>query len=329
MAKLKLGQLVLDVPFFQAALSGYTDWAMRKLAKDFGCPLSLTGVMLAKSVANPKVLKKDAFRPFEDEHPIGAQLLSRTPSTMAKAAKDCVHAGFDLIDLNFACPAPKVLRRKRGGALLREPDRVTDILKAVKDVVDCPVLMKLRYGVNHELDSEANFWHIVEQAIAQGVDALVIHGRTVDERYRGRADWDILQKVKQAFSKATIIGSGDVFDATQARDVMTRTGLDGVVAARGAVGNPWLLRDLRSVFEGKSLLPPPTLGQQKEALLHHFNMVLQLYEERRAVGYFRKFAAGYTKLHPQRKTVLLAFMAANTKQQVYDLVDQWYSERRD
>jgi tRNA-dihydrouridine synthase B len=326
MATLKLGQLELDVPFFQAALSGYTDWAMRKLAKDFGCPLSLTGVMLAKSVANPRVLRKQAFRPQEDEHPVGAQLLSRTPATMAKAARDCVTVGYDLVDLNFACPAPKVLRRKRGGALLREPDRVTDILKAVKDAVDCPVLMKLRYGVNHQPNSETNFWHIVEQAVAQGVDALVIHGRTVDERYRGKADWDVLQKVKQAFPQAIIVGSGDIFDAAQAKDVMIRTGLDGVVAARGAVGNPWLLRNLRDVFEGKSMPAPPTLPEQKEALLQHFNMVLQLYEEKRAVGYFRKFAAGYTRLHPQRKTVLLAFMAANTKQQVYDLVEQWYSD---
>ena len=213
--------------------------------------------------------------------------------------------------------------------MLREPERVIDTLKAVKDAVDCPVLMKLRYGVNHKPDSEANFWDIVEQSIAQGVDALVIHGRTVDERYRGKADWDILQKVKQAFPKATIIGSGDVFDAAQAKDVMTRTGLDGVVAARGAVGNPWLLRNLRAVFEGESLPAPPTLSQQKDTVLHHFNMVLQLYEQRRAVGYFRKFAAGYTKLHPQRKTVLLAFMAANTKQHVYDLVEQWYADNTD
>lgn len=326
MATLKLGQLVLDVPFFQAALSGYTDWAMRKLAKDFGCPLTLTGVMLAKSVANPKVLRKKAFRPYEDEHPVGAQLMSRTPATMAQAAADCVTAGYDLVDLNFACPAPKVLRRKRGGAMLREPDRVIDTLKAVKDAVDCPVLMKLRYGVNHKPDSEAHFWDIVEQSVAQGVDALVIHGRTVDERYRGKADWAILQKVKQAFPTATIIGSGDVFDAQAAKDVMTRTGLDGVVAARGAVGNPWLLRDLRCVFEGHPIPASPTLAEQKESLLHHFNMVLELYEERRAVGYFRKFAAGYTKLHPQRKTVLLAFMAASTKQQVFDLVEQLYSD---
>jgi len=325
MSKLKLGQLELDVPFFQAALSGYTDWAMRKLAKDFGCPLSLTGVMLAKSVANPKVLRKPEFRPQEDEHPVGAQLLSRTPATMAKAARDCVAVGYDLIDLNFACPAPKVLRRKRGGALLREPDLVIDILKAVKDAVDCPVLMKLRYGVNHKPDSEANFWHIVEQSIAQGVDALVIHGRTVDEKYRGKANWEILHQVKQAFAQATIIGSGDVFDAGQAVSVMAHTGLDGIVAARGAVGNPWLLRDLRAVFEGKSMPAPPTLLEQKEALLGHFNMVLQLYEERRAVGFFRKFAAGYTKPHPQRKTVLLAMMAATRKQDVYNVVEHWFS----
>jgi nifR3 family TIM-barrel protein len=326
MPTLKLGQLELDVPFFQAALSGYTDWAMRKLAKDFGCPLSLTGVMLAKSVANPRVLRKPEFRPHTDEHPIGAQLLSRTPATMAKAARDCVSVGYDLVDLNFACPAPKVLRRRRGGAMLKEPDLVIDILKAVKDTVDCPVLMKLRYGVNHKPDSEASFWQIVEQSVRQGVDALVIHGRTVDERYRGKADWNILQQVKQAFPQATIIGSGDVFDAQDAKDIMTRSGLDGVVAARGAVGNPWLIRDLRSVFEDKPIPPPPTLAEQKAALLHHLNMVLQLYKERRAVGYFRKFAAGYTRRHPQRKSALLAIMATQTRQELLDAIDQWFPD---
>ncbi|MCF7974442.1 MAG: tRNA-dihydrouridine synthase [Phycisphaerae bacterium] len=324
MSRLKLGQLELDVPFFQAALSGYTDWAMRKLARDFGCPLVLTGVMLAKSVANPRVLRKPEFRPQADEHPIGAQLLSRTPATMAKAARDCVTVGYDLVDLNFACPAPKVLRRKRGGAMLREPDLVIDILKAVKDAVDCPVLMKLRYGVNHKPDAEASFWQIVEQAIGQGVDALVIHGRTVDERYRGKANWDILRQIKHAFPQATIIGSGDVFHAQDAKDIMTRLGLDGVVAARGAVGNPWLLRDLRSVFEGRPTPAPPTLTEQKAAILHHLTMVLQLYTERRAVGYFRKFAAGYTKHHPHRKSALLAIMAAHTRQELVDTIETWF-----
>ena len=177
--RLKLGTIALDVPFFQASLSGYSDYAMRKLARRFGCPFTFADMMLAKSAANPRVLSMPCFRPGPDEHPIGAQILGETPATMAKAARDLVAVGYDLIDLNFACPAPKVLRRGRGGALLDDPDAIIDNLKAVQDAVACPILMKLRIGVDHTTRSLDNFWEIVTRAIEQGVDALIIHGRTV------------------------------------------------------------------------------------------------------------------------------------------------------
>jgi tRNA-dihydrouridine synthase B len=324
MAELRLGNLVLDVPFFQAALSGYSDWAMRKLAREFGCPLALTGVMLAKSAVNPKVLRKIAFRPSDDEHPVGAQILSRTPAVMAQAAQALIASGYDLIDLNFACPAPKVLRRGRGGALLDEPDLVIDILKAVQDAVDCPIIMKLRIGVNRKPESQANFWQIVEQSVRHGVNALVIHGRTVSQRYRATADWAILAQIKRNFPQATIIGSGDVFNGPATKSLLAQTGLDGVVIARGAVGNPWIFSDFRAAFENSPLPAAPNLQQQKQAMLHHFDMVRQLYNEKRAVGYFRKFAAGYTKRHPQRKKALLALMAARTQAELQSGIHQWY-----
>ena len=324
MRPLHIGNLVLDVPFFQASLSGYTDWAMRLLAKEFTCPLTLTGVMLAKSAANPKVLRKDAFRPFPDEHPVGAQILSRCPTTMAQAARDLITAGYDLIDLNFACPVPKVLRRGRGGALLKEPDRVIDIIKAVKAAVDCPLMIKLRIGINRKPQSQTNFWEIVDGAVQNQVDALVIHGRTVSERYHGSADWDILARVKQAYPHATVIGSGDIFEARESIDLMQKSGLDGIITARGVVGNPWLIRELRTLFEGKPLPAPPGLSEQKEVMLHHLDMVLTLYEERRGIGYFRKFAAGYARRHPQRKKAQLAMMATRTENELREAIDQWY-----
>lgn len=325
MAELRLGNLVLHVPFFQASLSGYSDWAMRKLAREFGCPLALTGVMLAKSAANPKVLRKIAFRPSDDEHPVGAQILSRSPANMAQAAQALAAAGYDLIDLNFACPAPKVLRRRRGGALLNEPDLVMDIVKAVQDAVDCPILMKLRIGVNRKPESQANLWQIVEQSVKHQVHALVIHGRTVSQKYRGTADWDILAEVKRRFPEATIIGSGDVFKAPATKSVLEETGLDGAIIARGAVGNPWIFSDFRAAFEDRPLPPAPGLQEQKQTMLHHFEMVRQLYNERRAVGYFRKFAVGYTRRHPQRKKALITLMAAKTQAELQQGVDQWYN----
>jgi len=274
---LKLGSLTLDVPFFQASLSGYTDYAMRMLARRFGCPFTLADMMLAKSAANPRVLRNACFRPNADEHPVGAQILGRDPATMAKAASSLVTAGYDVIDLNFACPAPKVLRRGRGGALLSEPDIVIDSLKAVRDVVGGPVLMKLRIGVDHKPQSLDNFWKIVTRSIENGVDALIIHGRTVSERFRGKADWDLLAAVKSRFPDATIVGSGDIFDPAETLDLMKRTGLDGFVVARGAVGNPWIFRDLRCVWENRPIPPPPDLTEQRLVIFEHFGRILKDY----------------------------------------------------
>jgi nifR3 family TIM-barrel protein len=323
---LKLGSLTLDVPFFQASLSGYTDYAMRVLARRFGCPFTLADMMLAKSAANPRVLRNACFRPTADEHPVGAQILGRNPATMAKAASNLVTAGYDVIDLNFACPAPKVLRRGRGGALLSEPDIVIDSLKAVRDVVVGPVLMKLRIGVDHKPQSLHNFWKIVTRSIENGVDALIIHGRTVSERFRGKADWDLLAAVKSRFPDATIVGSGDIFDPAETLDLMKRTGLDGFVVARGAVGNPWIFRDLRCVWENRPMPLPPDLAEQRLVILEHFERSLKDYPEKIAVRLFRKFFVGYVRRHPKRKPALLALMKAKTRAEVGTALNTWYTD---
>ena len=323
---LTLGHIELDVPFFQAALSGYSDHAMRRLARQFGCPLTFTGVMLAKSMANPRVLRKACFHPKPNEHPVGAQILSRTPATMAAAARALIDVGYDLIDLNFACPAPKVLRRRRGGALLDEPDLVTDIIKAVQDAVDCPILLKLRIGVDHKPQSRENFWKIVQAAVDRKVTAIVIHGRTVTERYRGPANWDILAKVKQTYPHALIIGSGDVFDAQETIDRWRTSGLDGFVIARGAVGNPWIFPEFRAVLDGKSLPPAPSPEEQKRTMLKQLEWILDGYPEKRAVGYFRKFLVGYVRRHPQRKKALIEFMTIKTACNMRRAIERWYPD---
>ncbi|MEK7752631.1 MAG: tRNA-dihydrouridine synthase, partial [Acidobacteriota bacterium] len=233
---------------------------------------------------------------------------------------------YDLIDLNFACPVPKVLHRGRGGALLDDPDTVIDILKAVRDAVVCPVLMKLRIGVDHEPRSLDYFWEIVDRSIEQGVDALVIHGRTVEERYRGKADWDLPAAVKSRFPHATIVGSGDIFDPAATVELMKKTGLDGFVVARGAVGNPWIFRDLRCAWEGRPIPPPPDLAEQRLVMLEHFGRILQCYPEVKAVRRFRKFIVGYVRRHPMRKPALLSLVKLKTRAEVEAAIDAWYTD---
>jgi len=322
---LKLGTIILEAPFFQAALSGYSDYAMRKLAASFGAPLTFAPLMLAKSVAVPKVLAKPFFRPHDDEHPVGAQILGNDPHEMAQAAKALEGVGYDLIDLNFACPAGKVLRRRRGGYLLKEPAGVMEIYQRVREAVGCPVLVKLRAGFDQSEQMQDNFWRIVTELAVQGADAVIIHPRTVVQRFKGSADWDILAQAKRRFARMTIIGSGDLFDVDAVQRLMTSCRIDGVAIARGAIGNPWLFTQLRAFFDGKTCPAVPDVCLQHEVILAHFNHVAQLYSQSKVVGYFRKFIVGYCKLHPQRKKAQRDLLAAADSSQLLAALDKWYT----
>jgi nifR3 family TIM-barrel protein len=321
---LQLGDLHLDVPFFQASLSGYSDRAMRLIARNHGAPLTFAGVMLAKIAMHPRVFRKPAFAVQNDEHPIGAQLLGSEPDMMVKAAQELTKIGYDLIDLNFACPAPKVLRRRRGGEMLNEPDAVIEIYRRVREAVTCPVLMKLRIGFDDSASSRDNFWKICEQADKDGIDALIIHGRTVAQKFTGRADWDILSAVKRRFPRTTVIGSGDVFTPEAISERLSSDGVDGLAVARGAVGNPWIFRDARALLEGKSKPPPPSIAEQGQVILTHFDLVNQLYDRTKSINYFRKFSVGYAKHHPERKAVQRALTTARNHSEFFAVVREWY-----
>jgi tRNA-dihydrouridine synthase B len=316
---LKIGNITLDVPFFQAPLSGYSDYAMRTVARDCGAPLVFAGVFLAKSVIHPRVFKGPLFKPGDDEHPVGAQLLGEDPKIMASAARVAWKAGYDLIDLNFACPAPKVLQRKRGGFLLNEPDKAIEIYNAVRESVDCPVTIKLRTSFNNE--SNDNFWQICSRTVEGKVDALIVHPRTVYQRFTGQADWQFLSEVKKQFPSTIIIGSGDLFSVDTINNNIKNTGVDGVAIARGAIGNPWIFRQLRN---GSDFVPP-TLDEQRQVISKHFDLIRRLYGDKKAVTHFRKFAIAYCKLHPLRRKIQKAIVSAKTADEFLALVNQWYN----
>ncbi len=315
---LKIGNITLDIPFFQASLSGYSDYAMRTVARDCGAPLVFAGVFLAKSAIHPRVFNDPSFKPGEDEHPIGAQLLGEDPQIMAKAARVVRNAGYDLIDLNFACPAPKVIRRKRGGFLLNEPDKAIEIYNAVKEAVDCPVTIKLRTSFDNK--SYDNFWQICSGVVAGNVDALIVHPRSVCQRFTGSADWPFLAEVKKQFPRTIIFGSGDLFSADTISDNMKNTGVDGAVIARGAIGNPWIFTNLR---DGNDYVTP-TLEKQGELISKHFRLFCEIYGHKNAVTYFRKFAIAYCKLHPQRRKAQKALVSVKKTEEFLSLVKQWY-----
>ena len=322
---LKIGNLVLEAPFFQAPLSGYSDYAMRRLALDFGAPLTFAGVMLAKSAAHPKILKKPEFQPHDDEHPVGAQIFGDDPVIMAKAAKVLQDAGYDIIDLNFACPTPKVVSRKRGGWLMNDPDIVLEIYKRVREAVTGPVTMKLRSGYDKSVQSYDYLFEIVSEVSKLNIDAITIHGRTVLQRFTGTVDWDILAEVKHQFPQTTIIGSGDLFEPQTIAERLQTAKLDGVLIARGAVGNPWIYPALRAVLEGKPAPDVPSVSEQGEVIKRHFEMICRLYDTKKSVWYFRKFLVRYCKLHPMRRQVQRSLVLANDKTQLLAGIDHWYN----
>ncbi|MBN1972341.1 MAG: tRNA-dihydrouridine synthase [Sedimentisphaerales bacterium] len=322
---LKIGNLVLKAPFVQAPLSGYSDYAMRRLALDFGAPLTFAGVMLAKSAAHPKILKKPEFQPHDDEHPIGAQIFGDDPSIMSKAAKDLQAAGYDIIDLNFSCPTPKVVSRKRGGWMMTDPENVIQVYKSVRDAVTCPVTIKLRVGFDSSSESYDKFYDIVSETSRLNIDALTIHGRTVAQRFSGPGNWDIIAKIKNEFPKTTIIGSGDLFEPQEIINRLKTANLDGVQIARGAIGNPWIYRGLNAILEGKPVPNAPTLDEQAEIIRKHFEIICRLYDKKKSVWYFRKFSVRYCRLHPLRKHVQRSLLAASSGKELLDAIDHWYS----
>ncbi|MHC4385893.1 MAG: tRNA dihydrouridine synthase [Planctomycetota bacterium] len=321
---LNFGSIKLDMPFIQAPLSGYTDHPMRILAKRFGCPLTFTGVMLDKIALHHKALKKLKFQPMENEHPVGAQVLGDNPEIMAAAAEKFVEVGYDLIDLNFACPAPKVLRRARGGHLMRQPAIIRETFLRTREKVNCPVFMKIRIGYDRSEAANEDFWTICENAATDGVDMLAIHGRTVCQKYRGKADWSLITEVKKRFPNLIVFGSGDILSPETAVQRLNESDVDGVIVARGAIGNPWIFQEIRALWSGQDKPAPPPLNEQGQVMLEHFEMICSTRPDRKAIPYFRKFCVGYCKRHPQRKKTLIALMACKTKEAVIDTIKECY-----
>jgi tRNA-dihydrouridine synthase B len=319
---LEIGNIKLGAPVFQAAISGYSDRAMRELARRYGAELTFSGLMLDKSVSHRKMWRRGEFVMNEDEHPIGGQLLGSDPGQMSQAAAILQDKGYDLIDLNFACPAPKVLARGRGGYLLNHPERAIEIFRRVREAIRLPLMLKLRSGYVQEDTEREHFWRICEAAAGEGIDAVIVHGRSVEQRYRGEANWQVVSEVKQRYPEMTVIGSGDLFTGQDVMHRLGSSGLDGVVIARGAIGNPWIFEEVGYLWRGEGQWQEPSLAEQGKVILGHLEKVLELYPARKAIPYFRKFCVRYCRRHPQRKATVIKLMAAKTVEELRSAIGE-------
>ena len=307
--KLTLGSLSLDSQIVQAALSGYSDLPMRVMARRFGASYTLCEVMLDQFLAKVGTSSRNLARLAiaDEEHPVGGQLMGANPDDFAPAARRLVEAGFDCIDINFGCPVKKVLGRCRGGFLLSTPDTALEIVSRVREAVppSLPVTLKMRRGIDDSQDSQDKFFTIFDGAFSRGVAAITVHGRSVVQRYNGPSDWDFLTTVKRHAGDRIVLGSGDLFSASACLSMLTRTGVDGVTIARGAIGNPWIFQQTQDLLNGQSPenIRPPRILAQKDVLSEHFRLAVELHGEQLAGRTMRKFAIKYAKLHPDSLSV--------------------------
>ncbi len=322
---LKIGPFELALPAIQAGLAGYSDMAMRVTARRRGCPYAVTEALLDRVMLAGGKAREKGLILHDEDHPVAGQLLGSEADEMAAAARLLVEYGFDTVDLNFACPVKKVMGRCRGGYLLSDPAQAKAIMQAVRDAVSVPITMKLRRGLDGSALAAERFEQIFSHATELNFAAVAVHGRTVEQKYTGRADWDFLAGLKQHHPAMTILGSGDVFCAGDAMGMLGKTNLDGVWIARGAIGNPWIFSEFAALLDGKPLPPAPTIFEQRAALLEHFMLAVEIYGEALASRQMRKIGIKYSRLHPEGARVWQDFIAVKNQREWDRVLDVYYS----
>lgn len=328
MPQLRIGRLPIDFPVVQAALSGYSDTAMRRIARRLGAPYTLCEVLLDEFILTNGRKTQRLMKVAEEEHPVAGQLMGALPENFAPASLRLLAAGFDVVDINFGCPVKKVLGRCRGGFHLSQPEVALEVVKRVREAVPpgTPVTVKMRRGMDDSNQSRDNFYRILEGIFAIGADAVTLHGRTVMQRYVGPSRWEFLREVKRFLGDKTLLGSGDLFTAQACIDMIRATGVDGVTAARGAIGNPWIFREARAIAAGLPAPPPPTVWEQKEVIAEHYRLAEEVHGEKHVGRVMRKFGIKYAQLHPQHLDVRAAFIGVKAPGEWVHVLDRWYAE---
>ena len=314
--KLVIGGVVLDTPVVLAPMAGVTDLPFRVLCREQGCGLVCTEMVSAKAVHYNNKNSAPLLAVDDRERPVSLQLFGSEPELLGEIAARLEPGPYDIIDFNMGCPVPKVVNNHEGSSLMREPKLAGEILRAMVRAVKKPVTVKIRKGFT---EAESNAVEIAKIAEDAGVAAIAVHGRTREQYYSGKADWEIIRRVKEAVS-IPVIGNGDIFTAGDAERMFRETGCDGVMAARGARGNPWLFRDIRSLLESGRIPERPTVAEVREMILRHGKMLADFKGEAMAMREMRKHVAWYTAGCPHSASLREAVNRVETLAQLEELL---------
>ena len=286
----KIGNVEMENPFVLAPMAGVTDLPFRRLCKEQGAGLICMEMVSAKAISFHNKNTEALMEIAPEEHPVSMQLFGSEPELMAEVARSIEERPFDILDINMGCPVPKVVNNGEGSALLKDPDKIVRIVKAVSSAISKPVTVKLRIGFENVPVDIVDIARRTEDA---GAKAIAIHGRTRQQYYSGKADWDTIRRVKEAVS-IPVIGNGDVDSPLKAEAMIKETGCDAVMVGRAVRGNPWIFRELNHYFAAGELLERPSVEEIRDMILSHARAQIDLKGEFTGIREMRKHVAWYT-----------------------------------
>ena len=291
---LQIGNVELPNPLILAPMAGVTDLPFRLLCREQGAGLVCMEMISAKAISFHNRNTKKLMQIAPGEQPVSLQLFGSDPKIIGEVAREIEEQPFDILDLNMGCPVPKIVGNGEGSALMKEPKLVEQIVRETVRAVRKPVTIKIRKGFD---DNHVNAVEIAKIAEASGAAAVAVHGRTREQYYPGKADWDIIRRVKEAV-RIPVIGNGDVDSPKQAKRLFEETGCDGIMIGRGARGNPWLFGEILTYLETGETRPRPSLQEVRQMMLRHARMQIEYKGDYTGIREMRKHISWYTAGYP-------------------------------
>lgn len=292
---MKIKTVTIQNNVFLAPMAGVTDLPFRILCKEQGCGLVYTEMVSAKGLFYESDKTGSLLYVDEKEHPVAAQLFGSEPDILANMAAKVEQMPVDIIDINMGCPAPKITKNGEGSALMKTPEKIGEIVYQVAKAIEKPLTIKIRKGFNEDNVNAALVARIAEQA---GASAIAVHGRTREQFYSGKADWDIIRSVKDAVS-IPVIGNGDITTPQDAKTMIEKTGCDAVMIGRGAQGNPWLFKQTIHYLKTGDMLPGPSTEERILTALRHANMIIKYKGDYIGIREMRSHLGWYIKGLPR------------------------------